>query len=183
MHRTLQAQSVSFLLVDVQERLLPAVDRKQAVAENARKLLEAARVLEVPVLVTEQYPRGIGPTVAPLAELLSGGTPVLEKTSFSCCGAPGFDAAFRAMERPRTVIFGIETHICVLATVMDLLCRGTEVVLAADACGSRTEENHSLGLQAARDCGALVIPTESVIYQMMGRAGTPEFKALLPLFK
>ena len=183
MHTCVRAQSVFFLMIDIQERLLPAIFEKERVIQNSVRLLAAARDFEAPLIVTEQYPKGIGPMVPELAGLLPPGTPCLTKTAFSCCGAEGFNDAVNATGRETAVLFGIETHICVLSTAMDLLARGMKVVLAADACSSRTEANYALGLAAVRDCGGLVVPTETVVYQMMGEAGTPQFKALLPLFK
>ncbi len=185
-HARLRASSSFLLMVDIQERLLPAIANRDAVLQNSVRLLTAARELNLPLIVTEQYPKGIGPTVPELAALIPEGAPVLSKASFSCCGAPSFDEALEdclSQGRSTAVLFGVETHICVLATAMDLLERGVSVALAADACGSRSPDNHALGLEAARDCGALIIPTETVVYHILGEAGTPQFKALLPLFK
>lgn len=182
-HTALRAGDTSLLMIDMQERLLPVIHDHGPIIENAVRLLTAAREMSLPVIVTEQYPKGIGPTTSELAELIPPGSPVLAKVSFSCCGAPGFDAALVATGRSTVVAFGVETHVCVLTTVMDLLARGYRVVLAADACGSRAHERHVMGIDAARDLGALVVPTETVVYQMLGRAGTPQFKALLPLFR
>ena len=183
MYTRIRAQSVCLLMVDIQEKLLSVIAQKEAVLKNSIRLLSAARELSVPLIVTEQYPSGIGPTVPELAELLPEGTEPLSKMAFSCRGASGFDEAVGETGREMMVIFGLETHICVLTTAMDLLARGMKVVVAADACGSRTPESHELALSAARSCGALVVPAETVVYQMLGVAGTPEFKALLPLFK
>lgn len=183
MFGSVQAENTAFLMVDIQERLMPSIDGNEAVLRNAVRLLTAAKVLKLPLIVTEQYPKGIGPTLPELNELVPAGTPRLEKTSFSCCGCAGFDEALDGLGRSVTVVFGIETHICILSTVMDLIDRGRNVVLAADACGSRSSENHALALDAVRRGGALVVPTETVVYRMLGAAGTPEFKALLPLFK
>jgi nicotinamidase-related amidase len=173
-------------MVDVQERLLPSISGSGAVLENGVRLLKTAAELALPVLYTEQYPKGIGATAAELSSILAAlpeGARRFEKTAFSCCDEPGFPVAFQAAEREVTVMFGIESHICVLSTVRDLLERGRKIVLAADACGSRSPENHRLALDAARAWGAAVLPTETVVYQLLGRSGTPEFKALLPLFK
>lgn len=173
----------ALLMVDIQEHLMPLVSGKDAVLRNAVRLLTAVRVLDLPLLVTEQYPKGIGPTLLQLSSLLPPGTPCIEKTSFSCCGHAGFDEALDALDRPVTVLFGIETHICILSTVMDLIGRGRSVVLVADACGSRDAANHALAVDAARACGAFVVPTETVVYRMLGNSRAPGFKALLPLFK
>jgi nicotinamidase-related amidase len=171
------------LMGDMQERLLPAIDRQEAVAQNATRLLKVAGVLSVPVMYTEQYPKGIGATVPEVLSAMPDGASRFEKMSFSCCGEPGFTKAFQACARSLTVVFGIETHICVLSTIQDLRAREHNVALVADASGSRDRQNHDLAVAAARDCGVLVVPTETVVYQLLGRAGTPEFKSLLPLFK
>ena len=183
MFKPIEANHSSLLMIDIQEHLMPLIFGKDAVLRNAVRLLNAVRVLNLPLLVTEQYPKGIGPTLLQLSSLISPGTPFIEKTSFSCFGHAGFDEALDALERPVTIVFGIETHICILSTVMDLIGRGRSVVLVADACGSRNPENHALALEAARGCGALVVPTETVVYQMLGDSKAPGFKALLPLFK
>ena len=179
----MEAKNSALLMVDIQEHLMPLISGREAVLRNVVRLLTAVRVLNLPLLVTEQYPKGIGPTLLQLSSLIPPGTPCIEKTSFSCCGHDGFDEALDALDRPVTVLFGIETHICILSTVMDLIERGRSVVLVADACGSRDAANHALAVDAARACGAFVVPTETVVYRMLGNSRAPGFKALLPLFK
>lgn len=189
MRKSIEAMSSFLLIVDIQERLIPAIFNKDEVLSNSTKLLTAARELSVPVIISEQYPKGIGPTVPELKALIPEGSPVISKTEFSCSQNPGFGDAFLNLRfnsgtKDTAIIFGIETHICVLGTALDLQEKyGLNVVVAADACGSRTEQNHRLALDALRDAGCLVVPTETVIYHMLGKAGTPQFKALLPLFK
>lgn len=179
----LRERETSLLMIDIQTRLLPSIAGYEAVRANARRLLQAAGVLSLPVIYTEQYPKGIGSTAEELVAVLPERTRYFEKTAFSCCDEPGFFDMFQDGEKFVTVIFGVESHICVLSTAMDLLSRGRKVVVAADACGSRNEDNHALALDALRSCGAGIVPTETVIYQLLGKAGTPEFKELLPLFK
>jgi nicotinamidase-related amidase len=179
----LRKEETSLLMIDVQERLLPSIDRRGAVIQNVIRLLKTAEVLSLPVLYTEQYPKGIGSTEASVLAALPEGARRFEKMTFSCCEEPDFPGIFEATMRPVTVVFGTESHICVLSTTEDLLDRGRKVVIAADACGSRTSENHNLALATLRSCGALVLPTETVVYQLLGRSGTPEFKTMLPLFK
>ena len=189
MRRSIKARSSFLLMIDIQERLIPAIYNKDEVLRNSLRLLNAARELSVPSIVTEQYPKGIGSTLPELKELIPEGTGVIEKTEFSCCDASGFGDAFLNLNftsgtKDTAILFGVETHICVLATAIDMLERyNLNVVVAADACGSRTKENHELALDALRSIGCLVVPTETVIYHMLGKAGTPEFKKLLPLFK
>ena len=176
-------------MIDIQERLLPAMFNKDNVLANSRKLLTSARELSVPVMLSEQYPKGIGATVPELLALIPEGSPKIDKVEFSCCDNPGFGDAFLNLRftsgtKDTAILFGIETHICVLGTALGLQEKyNLNVVIAADSCGSRSPENHSLALEALRDIGCLVVPTETVIYQLLGKAGTPQFKALLPLFK
>ena len=179
----LRREDTALLMIDMQERLLPAVADQEEIMKNSHKLLSAAPVLQLPAMYTEQYPKGIGPTVKSLLDILPEGTDRFEKTAFSCCDQPGFLEKLDAMGRPVTVLFGIETHICVLSTAMDLVRSGRRAVLAADAGGSRTARNKELALNAMSSIGVSVLPTETIISQLLGASGTAEFKALLPLFK
>lgn len=179
----LRRESAQFLMVDVQEKLIPAISGHEAILENILKLAAASKELSVPFLFTEQNPRGLGCTSGAILEAVGKTAPRFEKIHFSCCDEEGFQTFLSRQERPVTVVFGIETHICVLATVLDLLEKGRSVAVAADASGSRDACHAALALSAMTAAGALVIPSETVIYHLMGRAGTPEFKALLPLFK
>ena len=179
----LRRDSAHFLMIDVQERLLPAIADHETIRRNTLKLARAAGVLGVPFCYTEQYPKGLGSTDGEILEALPEGVHRFEKNTFSCCDEEGFDEILERQPRPVTVLFGIETHICVLATALDLLERKRQIVVAADACGSRSPSHADLAMDAMRNAGALVLPVETVIYHIMGRSGTPEFKALLPLFK
>ena len=175
--------STQMLMVDVQERLLPAISGHEDIRRNILRLSRASEVLHVPFFYTEQYPKGLGPTDGEILSSLPKGARRFEKNYFSCCDEEGFNDFFELSSPNRIVLFGIETHICILTTLLDLLARGRKVVLAADACGSRAPENAALALKAASAAGALVVPTETIIYQLMGQSGTAEFKTLLPLFK
>ncbi|MBQ9419963.1 MAG: isochorismatase family protein [Synergistaceae bacterium] len=176
-------------MIDLQERLLPAISNKDEIIQNSVRILTAARELSVPMIATEQYPKGIGSTIPELKNLIPDGSTVMEKIEFSCCSNPAFGDAFLNLNfntgtKDTAILFGVETHICVLATAMELIEKyNLNVAVVADACGSRDEKNHSLALEAARAVGCLVVPTETVVYQLLEKAGTPQFKALLPLFK
>ena len=189
MRKSIEAMSSFLIMIDIQERLLPAIHNKDEVLSNSIKLLTAARELSIPAIISEQYPKGIGPTVSELKPLIPDGSPVIDKVEFSCCANPGFGDAFLNLRfnsgtKDTAILFGIETHICVLGTAIDLQEKyNLNVIIAADSCGSRTRENHSLALEAMRSMGCLVVPTETVIHHLLGKAGTPQFKALLPLFK
>jgi nicotinamidase-related amidase len=179
----LRRNSAQFLMIDVQDRLLPAISNSEGIRSSILKLARASDVLGVPFCFSEQYPKGLGATDEVILKALPKSASRFEKSTFSCCDEEGFDGFLNLQGRPDTVVFGIETHICVLATVLDLLEKGGRVVVAADACGSRSPENSRLAMDVMRSAGALVLPSETVIYHIMERSGTPEFKALLPLFK
>ena len=175
-------EKAGLVVVDIQERLLPAIHDKERVTANAVRLVKGAALLKVPVLVTEQYRKGIGPTVPEIATAVPGFAP-MEKLAFSCCGAEGFVAALDAKGVRDVVLCGIEAHVCVTQTCLDLLSRKFRVYVVADAVSSRTPENHRLGLDRMRDAGAGIVSTEMVLFEWLGRAGTDEFKQMLPLVK
>jgi len=180
---TLKKEDTQFLMIDIQEKLLPAIHANERVQGNIIKLLKTAQVLEIPVKYTEQYPKGLGPTVAPIQEALEGKGQHLEKSHFSCMDEKGFEAFINDPVRNKVVVFGIESHICVMSTVMGMLEKGMKVAVVHDACGSRDPGNHEIAMNTLGQAGALVLPVESVIYQLICQSGTPEFKSLLPLFK
>jgi|APTNR8051073442_1049403.scaffolds.fasta_scaffold06694_2 nicotinamidase-related amidase len=178
----INAHTSSLLIVDIQERLAPHVMAHNALIGNAQTLLKAARRLDVPTLVSEQYPRGLGHTVEDLAPLIDGAR-TLEKMHFSCLGDATYAEAFHKLGRAQAVIAGMEAHVCVLQTVGDLLRTGTDVFVVADAVSSRTEENYRSGIERMRAMGAEIVTTEMVLFEWLGRAGTPEFKELSPLIR
>lgn len=171
-----------FLVVDIQERLAAVMPEREKVEANAKRLIEGARVLGVPLLHTEQYPRGIGPTVATLREAIGGPAPV-EKITFDCCRESSFLPPLAAAGRKNVVLCGMETHICVLQTCLGLLARGFVVHVVADAVCSRDADNKRVGLEFMRDAGAVITGTETVLFQLLERAGTPEFKSVQQLIK
>jgi nicotinamidase-related amidase len=175
----------SLLVIDVQERFLPAIPAIAADApcgRNCRILLTAAKLLQVPVTISEQYPKGLGPTLPWLVESCPDAAR-LAKTHFSCDGDIALRARLDGLNRRQVVICGIEAHVCVLATVADLLGRGYEVVVAGDAVASRQEASRNLGLAAMRDLGALVVPVESIVFRWQRQAGVGCFKEISQLVK
>ncbi|MBK1836182.1 hydrolase [Azospirillum sp. YIM B02556] len=179
----LRAQDSVLLVVDVQERLLPAIHESGRVVRNAGMLLKAAAALSVPVLVTEQYPRGLGPTVEAVRADLPAGTPVIEKITFGCTGEPAFNAAVGELNRSQIVLCGTEAHVCVMQTALGLRRQGHAVYLVADAVSSRTPANHAMALERMRDAGVTIVTTEMVLFEWMERAGTPVFKVISALVK
>jgi nicotinamidase-related amidase len=169
------------VVVDLQEPLLQAVQDGPAVVAASRLLLQAAAILEVPVVTTTQYAERLGPVVPEVAELLTDSA--LDKMSFSCCGSSTFVDVVNSHHRRMWVACGVETHICVSQTVHDLMQRGHRVHVAADAVGSRTAANHRIGLRKLAASGAVVTSVETVIYEWLSEAGTEEFREVLKLVR
>jgi nicotinamidase-related amidase len=168
----------ALVVVDVQEAFRAAVDGFEDVARRAGILAHGARILHLPVIVTEQYPSGLGETVPEVADHLEG-VPRLEKLVFSAAQAPGFDLSGRT----QALVCGIEAHVCVSQTVHDLLGRGLEVHVAADAIASRSAQNRELGLAKMQRAGAVVTSTETALFELLARAGTEEFKQIQGLVR
>jgi len=174
------------LIVDVQEKLLPAVSGAERVVDRCVRLVRAARTLGIPITVSEQYPQGLGPTVAPLREALGYAGAVLEKVEFSCLKAEPLRERLhelRRQGRPQMVIGGIEAHVCVMQTAIDLEEQGFESFVVADAVSSRDKGSRRLALARLLKTGADVVDSEMVLFEWLGKAGTPEFKVLQALVK
>jgi nicotinamidase-related amidase len=179
----LQADKTVLLVVDLQEKLLPVIRGGKRVVKNSVLLLRLARVLDIPIVVTTQYTRGLGPTVPDIANEAPGLQP-LDKVSFGAFGDEGFRS--RILDhatRDQILVCGIETHICVCQTVLAARERGYAVHVAADAVSSRSKENHRTGLARMQSAGAMISSTEMAVYELLGRSDTPAFKSLLPLLK
>jgi Isochorismate hydrolase len=158
----------------VQEAFAKAVPRYGLVVRAAATLARGAAALGVPVIVTEQYPKGLGRTDPAVAAALPDGVEPLEKVEFSAAGAPGFDLA----GRDQVLLCGIEAHVCVAQTALELLERGVAVHVAADAVASRSAENEAIGLRRTERAGAVPTSVETALFELLGRAGTDEFKAV-----
>ncbi len=172
----------ALLVVDVQERLMPVIDNAERVILNIRRLIQGASILGLPVLATEQYPRGLGPAVQTVRELLSEDC-VREKITFSCLGEPSIFESLRAAGRDTILVCGAEAHVCVCQTVHDCLAAGYRVHVAADAVSSRAPENRALALERMARAGAVVTSTEMALFELLERAGTDEFRAVSKLVK
>ena len=172
----------ALVLVDFQERLFPHVHEHERVLARIDLLIHGAILMQVPVLVTEQYPRGLGRTIEAIRQLLPDVRP-LEKTDFSCVSAAGFMEALSATGRDQVVLAGIEAHICVAQTALDLSARGENVFLVADATASRRPLDAQTAMLRMERSGLTVTTAESVVFEWLRRAGTDEFKALQPKLK
>jgi nicotinamidase-related amidase len=170
-------------IVDIQEKLAARMAEKESVIERARMLTLAARRLGIPIIVTEQYPRGLGPTVMELTIALEDAYAPIEKICFGCGADPAFMDQLKGRKRKQVVLCGMETHVCILQTCLDLLDRGYKTQVVADATCSRYPAHKEIGLGQMRQMGGVVTCAESVVFQWLGKAGTEEFKDLLPLFK
>lgn len=180
---TLNRKDAVLLMIDIQSKLLPAIYGHDEIENNASRLLKSATTLGVPLLFTEQYPKGLGSTVDGISSLIPQESEYLSKTHFCCTLEPDFEKMLKDRNRSQVIVFGIESHICVLSTVLELLKRRMEVAVVEDGCGSRKRAHHELAMSAMANAGALIVPCESIIYQLLEKSGTPEFKELLPLFK
>ncbi len=178
----ISSEKSQLLVIDIQERLAPAVQDPQRAIDNSIKLLQAAARLEVPLTVSEQYPKGLGRSVAALLERAPAQC-IVEKVHFSCAASPEVRARLAAQGRDQIVITGMETHVCVLQTALGLRAAGKEVFVVQDAVSSRTIENKLAGIERMRACGVHIVSTEMVLFEWLHRAGTPEFKALSALIK
>lgn len=178
----IRREESALLVVDVQERLLPVIDGGDEVERRVATAIAGATTLRLPVIATEQYPKGLGRTVATVAEQLGSLEPI-EKISFSCCGVEAVDRRIAETGRLTMLVVGIETHVCVLQTCLDLLERGIRPVLLADCAGSRHERDHRYAVERLRDAGVLITTLESALFEITGTAGTEEFKAISRLVK
>jgi nicotinamidase-related amidase len=182
--RSLDANRCALVVIDIQEKLLPAVQRQQELVRNASMLIRLAHTMEIPVLLTTQYKRGLGGTVPEIAELLPG-VEAIDKLEFGCFGREEFRNAVRELPGHRTNILlcGMESHICVMQTALGALDNGYLVHVAADAVSSRTDANHELGLRRMESAGCVISSTEMMMYELLRQSGTAHFKQMLQYIK
>lgn len=178
----IRAKDSVLVVIDIQERLVPAMQAPARTLRNASLLLSAAEACAVPAILTEQYPQGLGPTVAEIARL-AGKSPVIEKLHFSCMEDSDFHSRFTALDRKQAVLTGMEAHVCVVQTAASLIEAGYEVFVVSDATASRTIESEAACITRLNSSGASIVTTEMVVFEWLGKAGTPAFKKLLPLIK
>jgi nicotinamidase-related amidase len=169
----------ALVIVDLQEAFRKAIPDFEAVAEGAAILVQGAEAIGIPMVVTEQYPKGLGETVPEVADVLPEGTRPIEKVCFSAAEADGFDLG----GRDQALVCGIETHVCVNQTVLDLLDRGVDVHVARDAVGSRTDQNKEVGLHKAEAAGATVTSIETALFELLRGSDAPAFKQVQALIK
>ena len=179
----LDADKAVLVVIDIQERLVTAMPQKVygRMLKTVEMLVQAARALDVPVVTTEQYPKGIGHTVPELADACA--EKVVEKVSFGCCGEPNFLAALKETGRSQVVVTGMEAHVCVYQTVLGLLEDGYHVHLVSDAVCSRNKPDYLAGVANAGQAGAVVTTAETVLFQMLKESTHEQFRAISKLVK
>jgi nicotinamidase-related amidase len=182
---TLSQEDAVLLVIDIQERLVPAIFEQASILEKTLVLVQSAVALSIPVLLTEQYPRGLGATVPAISDLLAEQLPDaqrFEKLTFNAC-TPEFSVALAATGRKKVIVTGMETHVCVFQTVRQLLAEGYQVFIARDAVSSRTSQNRENGMALMDKMGAVISNMETILFDLLKVAGTPEFKQLSRLIK
>jgi nicotinamidase-related amidase len=182
--RPLAAEQCALVVIDIQEKLLPPIFQSEQLVRNTQLLIRAATILKIPALVSTQYAKGLGGTVAEIASLLPE-TEAIDKQLFSCFGSDVFCSALKRIPGNRNTLLlcGMESHICVTQTALAALREGYLVHVASDAVSSRAEWNWKIGLERMRAAGAVISSTEMMIYELMGSSGSPAFRELLPHIK
>ena len=178
----LKKETTALLIIDLQERILPVIRNYELVLENTIKLIKGFKILQLPIYFTEQYPKGLGPTSKKVLDELEGYT-AIHKMSFSCSGASDLFDELRKKKLSQIVVCGVESHVCVQQTVLDLIANNFQVNLAADAVSSRKEIDYTTALQRMLTLGAEVTTTESILFELLEVCGTPEFKEVSKIVK
>ena len=179
----LDKHRAALLVIDVQERFRDLIDGMDGVVAGCSRLIRFCHLLEIPIVVTEQYPKGLGRTLPELARVLPQGWAPLEKTTFSCGGDEGFRNAVTALRREQWILCGIETHVCVYQTAIDLLRDGRQVALAADAVSSRRPRDREVALSWMRDLGVQLMSVEMVLFEVLKQAQTEDFRKTAAILK
>ena len=179
--RSLEAEQCALIVIDIQEKLLPPIFQKERLVKNSQLLIRLAGILKIPTLMSVQYAKGLGKTVAEIASLLPE-VEAIDKQMFSCFGSDVFCSALKRLPGNRNTVLlcGMESHICVMQTALGALRSGYIVHVASDAVSSRTEWNWHIGLERMRAAGAVISSTEMIIYELLRSSGAPAFKELLP---
>ena len=178
----LNRAKAGLLVIDIQEKLLPLIFEKERLVQNCVRLIKAAQILGLPVFVTEQYRKGLGHTDQTVAAAFADFAPI-EKVTFSSCGAEGLLPAIKDRGLTNLLLCGIEAHVCVLQTCLDLLEEDRNVFVVADAISSRDPENRKIAVERMRSAGAAIVTLEMALFEMLERAATDEFKQVLALLR
>ena len=178
----IKPEKTALLIIDIQERILPVINNHQLVVDNTLRLIKGFKVLGLPIYFTEQYPKGLGPTTRSILDELGDIKP-FDKMSFSCSGAGELFDEFKKKNLSQIVVCGIEAHVCVQQTVLDLVENNIQVNLAADAVSSRKDMDYRTALERMRDHEVEITTTESILFELLNVCGTPQFKEISKLVK
>ncbi len=170
------------VVIDMQGKLAQSMYGKEQLFENVQKIIKGAQILGLPLLLTEQNPKGLGPTIPEIGDLVPG-VRRIPKLSFSCCGDESFSKELSGLQRRQVLLSGIEAHVCLYQTTVDLVGSGYEVHVLADAVSSRTADNKAIGLQKMRDAGASITSVETALFELLRAAEGPAFKQIISIVK
>jgi nicotinamidase-related amidase len=179
----LSPENSLLFVVDVQERLMPTINKGDTVIFNTRRLLDSARLLTIPIIISEQYPKGLGVTVKEITPAIPQTTPIIAKKSFSICAVEEIQKEFEKYPVSKIVLCGVETHVCILQSAFDLLTMGKEVILVVDAVGSRFPIDNEIAIRRLESSGVTLITAESVLFEWCGTSEHPQFKNISQLAK
>ncbi len=180
--KILKKANTALLVIDIQEKILPVIFEHERVIDNTLKLINGMKIMGIPVYFTEQYPKGLGPTTPVVKQALEGAKEV-QKLSFSCAGEPSLFQELKEKNLSQIVVCGIESHVCVQQTALDMLVNGFQIDIAYDAVSSRREKDYQIALDRMRQNGVEVTSTESILFELLNVSGTEEFKAVSKLVK
>jgi len=178
----LSREGTVLIVIDVQEKLFAKIEEKEKIAKNICRLIKFAEILGIPIILTEQYPRGLGSTIPEIRKLTSEIKPV-EKIEFSCLASSTFKERLSETQARNLILTGIEAHICISQTAIEALTNGYRVYVVSDATSSRRREDRMVAIERMRQEGAMIVTTEMLMYEILRKAGTPEFKRVLDLVK
>mgnify|MGYP001027959046 CR=1 FL=1 len=178
----IQREGSVLVVIDLQEKLLPHIAEKDEISKNIEKLVRFAKIMRIPIVMTEQYPKGLGPTILGVKQLVPETEPI-EKVEFSCFGSERFTEALARLKARTLIIAGIEAHICVTQTAIEAVSNGYEAYVVSDGVSSRRLDDKATALERMRQSGVTIASTEMLMYELLEKAGTPEFKAALEMVK
>ncbi len=181
--KTIKNEDTVLVIIDIQEKLAPVINNKEEIIKNSKILIETAKTLNFPIILTEQYPQGLGETLPEIKEALEFKGKFFEKNYFSAYKDESIKEYIDSIKRPNFILLGMESHICLYQTARDLLIKGYNVVIAEDASGSRTKKNHLNGMELIKGYGGRISNTETIMFDLLSKAGTEEFKKLSKLIK
>ena len=180
--KNLSEQDSVLIIVDIQEGLIPKISGRRAVIGNTVTLIKSAGILNIPIIVTEQYPKGLGPTIPEIKDLITPWQPI-EKICFSCFGNSDFFKKLKELKRDSLILCGIESHVCITQTALDGLKSGYSVFFVKDAISSRTENNRETGFERMAQAGAIPVSTEMAMFELLREAGTDKFKQMVNMIR